>query len=492
MSVHHNARGQSRGRFHALPLSDLPARDRVAGGAALRASAERFVSALVRPLVWLFIFAAGFRQILGVSIIPPYESYVLYEVYVTPGLMAMIQLFNGMQSSLSLVYDREMGNMRMLLVSPFPRWFLLLCKLMASTAVSVLQVYAYLVVARLWGIEAPIWGYVAVLPALVLSGLMLGALGMLLSSVIKQLENFAGVMNFVIFPMFFASSALYPLWLVQQSSPVVYTICRLNPFTYAVELDPLRAVLEVDWLSLRSSRFHDGGVHDRRHRRLRSGARSDRSSRRRCGMTSLRTGVAGVALVVALGAAEVAWSAPPGPRDPDWPCQQIEVPQLSVAAVWSGPPLDAQQDSWREKPQVADLVHEIAQRRVPIEQAQVRIRAFVDQATDKKQPALLELFAGLFSVLDDERSAVIAGLDRFGSRQKELAAALRNDNEKLQALRTDPGSDAGDVNQMTQRVMWEAQVFQDRSQSLSYACDVPGKIEQRLFALARTIQQALQ
>ena len=83
---------------------------------------ERFVSALVRPLVWLFIFAAGFRQILGVSIIPPYETYVLYEVYVTPGLMAMIQLFNGMQSSLTMVYDREMGNMRMLLVSPFPRW----------------------------------------------------------------------------------------------------------------------------------------------------------------------------------------------------------------------------------------------------------------------------------------------------------------------------------------------------------------------------------
>ena len=59
-------------------------------------------------------------------------------------------------------------------------------------------------------------------------------------------------------------------------------------------------------------------------------------------------------------------------------------------------------------------------------------------------------------------------------------------------MQADPGSDAGDVNQMTQRVTWEAQVFQDRRQSLSYACDVPGKIEQRLFALARTIQQALQ
>jgi ABC-2 type transport system permease protein len=211
---------------------------------------ERFISALVRPLVWLFIFAAGFRQILGVSIIPPYDTYVLYEVYVTPGLMAMIQLFNGMQSSLSMVYDREMGNMRMLLVSPFPRWYLLMGKLLASTTVSVLQVYAYLVVAWLWGITPPPWGYLAVLPALVLSGMMLGALGMLLSSAIRQLENFAGVMNFVIFPMFFASSALYPLWLVQQSSPVVYTICRLNPFTYAIELIRFALYLEVNWTAL--------------------------------------------------------------------------------------------------------------------------------------------------------------------------------------------------------------------------------------------------
>jgi len=211
---------------------------------------ERFISALVRPLVWLFIFAAGFRQILGVSIIPPYETYVLYEVYVTPGLMAMIQLFNGMQSSLSMVYDREMGNMRMLLVSPFPRWYLLTSKLLASTVVSIVQVYAYLFIAWLWGVEAPVWGYVSVLPALALSGMMLGALGMLLSSAIRQLENFAGVMNFVIFPMFFASSALYPLWLVQQSSPVVYTICWLNPFTYAVELIRFALYNQIDWLAL--------------------------------------------------------------------------------------------------------------------------------------------------------------------------------------------------------------------------------------------------
>ena len=211
----------------------------------------RFVSALVRPLVWLFIFAAGFRSVLGVSIIPPYQTYILYDVYITPGLMAMIQLFNGMQSSLSMVYDRETGNMRTLLVSPFPRWYLLTSKLLAGAAVSILQVYAYLLIAYFWGIEPDsLWGYVTVLPALLLSGLMLGALGMALSSMVRQLENFAGVMNFVIFPMFFASSALYPIWKVQEGSPWLATVCQLNPFTYAVELIRFALYLQVDWLSL--------------------------------------------------------------------------------------------------------------------------------------------------------------------------------------------------------------------------------------------------
>jgi len=197
---------------------------------------ERFIAALVRPLLWLLIFAAGFRAILGVSIIDPYETYIPYEVYITPGLIAMIQLFNGMQSSLSMVYDREMGSMRTLLVSPMPRWYLLFCRLLGGTLVSMLQVYAFLAVAALFDIRPPAWGYIALLPALIVSGLMLGAMGMVLSSMIRQLENFAGIMNFVIFPMFFLSSALYPLWRIRESSDALYRLCTLNPFTYAVEL----------------------------------------------------------------------------------------------------------------------------------------------------------------------------------------------------------------------------------------------------------------
>ncbi len=270
---------------------------------------ERFLSALVRPLIWLFIFAAGFRQTLGVSIIPPYETYVLYEVYVVPGLLGMILLFNAMQSSLSMVYDRETGAMRTLLVSPFPRSFLLVSKLVGGVAVAAIQAYAFLGIFYFWEAELTGWGYplllappallalltmynsatdrfsdtfmqralvvtalaelaavvgviyawqlpppsmnyLAVAPALVISGLMLGSLALFMSSVIRQLENFAGVMNFVIFPMFFASSALYPLWRVKESSVLLYQICLFNPFTHAVELIRFALYGQVDWPSL--------------------------------------------------------------------------------------------------------------------------------------------------------------------------------------------------------------------------------------------------
>lgn len=210
----------------------------------------RFFAALVRPLIWLFVFAAGFRAALGLSIIPPYETYVPYEVYITPGLIAMIQLFNGMQSSLSMVYDREMGSMRVLLTSPLPRWYVLFCKLLSSTLVSLLQVYCFLAITPLVGVKFPLAGYFAVVPALVLTGMLMGAIGLFLSSLIRQLENFAGVMNFVIFPMFFASSALYPLWRVKEGSPVLYYICELNPFTHAVELVRFALYLQVNWTSL--------------------------------------------------------------------------------------------------------------------------------------------------------------------------------------------------------------------------------------------------
>jgi len=197
----------------------------------------RLASAVVRPALWLIVFAAGMQNLFGVAPIEPYDTYIPYQEYIVPGLLGIVLLFNGMQSSLSLVYDTEVGTIRLLLTAPLPRWYLLLCKMIAGTLLSVVQCYAFLVVAWLVGIYIPPSGWLLVLPALIVAGFMLSAIGLLLTVRIRQLENFAGTMNFVVFPMFFLSSALYPLWRLRESgAEYLYWVSLFNPFTHAVEL----------------------------------------------------------------------------------------------------------------------------------------------------------------------------------------------------------------------------------------------------------------
>ncbi len=196
---------------------------------------SRFFSALVRPLLWLLIFSTGFKSALGLAIIPPYETYITYETYIVPGLVGMIMLFNGMQSSLMMIFDREMGSMKILLSSHISRNFLLFSKMFATAIVSTIQSVAFLIVAYFYGVQMSVEGYLLIVPVILVSSLILNAMALFLSSVIKQLENFATVMNFVIFPMFFLSSALYPLWKIKDSSLLIYNISSYNPFTFVVE-----------------------------------------------------------------------------------------------------------------------------------------------------------------------------------------------------------------------------------------------------------------
>ncbi len=205
----------------------------------------RLFSALVRPALWLFVFAAGVGTATGID--PGINHFypiqnVNYFEYIIPGLLGMVLLFSGMQSSLSMVYDREMGIMRLLLTAPLPRWYLLTAKLLSGTFLSVIQAYMFLIICvpivnLYMPFNTPFYGWIIAFPFIILLGLMLGSLGLLLSVYIKQLENFAGTMNFVIFPMFFISSALYPLWrLIDNGAIFVYYLAKINPFTYGVEM----------------------------------------------------------------------------------------------------------------------------------------------------------------------------------------------------------------------------------------------------------------
>lgn len=190
------------------------------------------------------------QNLFGISPIEPYATYIPFREYIVPGLIGMVLLFNGMQSSLSLVYDREVGVMRLMLTAPLPRWYVLLCKLIAGTVLSVVQAYAFLLLAQLVGVYVPWVGWLISLPAVMLAAFMLGSIGLLLSVYIRQMENFAGTMNFVIFPMFFLSSALYPLWRLRESGgEALYWLSAVNPFTHAVEFVRFAAYGQFNWTS---------------------------------------------------------------------------------------------------------------------------------------------------------------------------------------------------------------------------------------------------
>jgi ABC-2 type transport system permease protein len=212
---------------------------------------SRLVSAVIRPALWLLVFAAGFQNVLGVSITPPYETYIPYDVYMVPGLIGMVLLFQGMQSSLSLVFDREVGLLRLLLTAPFPRAYLLFVKLVAGTLLGVVQALVFLAIARLAGVDLPDLAFLTVIPALVIGGFTLAALGLLLSVYVKRLENYAGAMNFVIFPSFFFSTALYPLWKIAESGAMwIVHVAEFNPFTSVVELIRFALYGQIDWQGL--------------------------------------------------------------------------------------------------------------------------------------------------------------------------------------------------------------------------------------------------
>jgi ABC-2 type transport system permease protein len=112
-------------------------------------------------------------------------------------------------------------------------------------------VYAFLILASLFGIAMPVWSWLTIIPAVILSGLLLGSIGLLVSVYTPQIENFAGMMNFVVFPMFFLSSALYPLWKLREAGAYpIYYISQANPFTHAIELVRFAAYGQINWISL--------------------------------------------------------------------------------------------------------------------------------------------------------------------------------------------------------------------------------------------------
>jgi hypothetical protein len=174
-------------------------------------------------------------------------------------------------------------------------------------------------------------------------------------------------------------------------------------------------------------------------------------------------------------------------RDPDWPCQQIKVPTISAAAVWSGPSLEGLQP-WSADQEIADLVERLAARRTSLEEAQKLIDDFTDKAGAEKRPRLVLVFAGVFEELNKQREEVIGGLARVAHRQAASANQIRAENHDFLELRDKADSDSNKLKELSDKLDWDTRIFEDRNRSIGFACEVPVLIEQRLFAIARMIE----
>jgi hypothetical protein len=179
------------------------------------------------------------------------------------------------------------------------------------------------------------------------------------------------------------------------------------------------------------------------------------------------------------------------PRYPDWPCAQAKVPEISLAAVWAGPPLDDVSGKWREDATVGSLVAKLAARRTTLEEAQKAITEYLSGAADKTGSGKL-LFAGLFDILNGQRSQVMNGLERITRKQREAADKIRADTIALQALQGATPPDQTKIDELGNQLVWQTRIFEDRRNVIKFVCEVPTAIDQRLFALGRTIQQEIE
>ena len=179
------------------------------------------------------------------------------------------------------------------------------------------------------------------------------------------------------------------------------------------------------------------------------------------------------------------------PRFPDWPCNQIKVPEISVAAVWSGPSIDDVGDAWEQYPLIRDLVARLAARRTPLDQAQKLISDYITGSADERRHKAKLIFAGLFATLNRERNQVMDGIERFFRQQRTFAEKTRAEIAELRELQ-DRGGDPNRIEELANQVAWDTRIFEEQRSTVSYACEVPVLIEQRLFALARTIEQAIE
>ncbi|HXJ19838.1 MAG TPA: ABC transporter permease [Polyangia bacterium] len=188
---------------------------------------RQLITSLTRPLLWLLAFGFGLRASVRLpSGGPDFVSFLV------PGLAAMTVLFASMFAAISIVWEREFGFLKELLVAPVPRGAIVAAKILAGSSTAMIETAMTLLLAPLFGARYSPLGALAALPVLLVFGMGVNALGIIVAARMRSFEGFGSIVNFVIQPVFFLSGALYP---VAGLPHLLHGLVLANPMSYAVD-----------------------------------------------------------------------------------------------------------------------------------------------------------------------------------------------------------------------------------------------------------------
>jgi len=187
---------------------------------------SRLFSTIARPLLWLFIVGAGMSRLV------PRDTGVPYTQFIFPGIIGMTILFSSILSSISIIWDKEFGFMKEILVAPVSRFSIVIGKALSGTIVSTIQAAIILALFPFIGFKLGILQILAVIFISSSISFSISSFGIVLATFYESYESFSVIMNFIIMPMFFLSGAMYPVKLLPE---ILRIVSKINPLTYGID-----------------------------------------------------------------------------------------------------------------------------------------------------------------------------------------------------------------------------------------------------------------
>ena len=187
---------------------------------------SRLLGTLARPVLWLFVVGNGMS-----SLIKPQAGFS-YLQFIFPGMIGMTILFSSIFSSISIVWDREFGFMKEMLVAPISRLSIVIGKALSGTLISVAQAIIILILTPLLGIHLTIMQFIEITAVATLVSFCITSMGILIAARLTSFDGFNIIMNFLVMPMFFLSGAMYP---VSSMPPALRQLTHINPLTYGID-----------------------------------------------------------------------------------------------------------------------------------------------------------------------------------------------------------------------------------------------------------------